>query len=671
MANSTNKIFVDKMGGRPSTEYIGQPGEIFYDPAVGDLRLSDGLTVGGTALLSEQFAGVYRGFQAGVNFFRNTNDQDIAQIIIHNAEGKVDYINYTIDTNNDDFYATNLSQQDQEGNNATKVIMMNLYGSTISDKTPILSVSDVRTFVRKFIDTVLFDDQDNERETIAEVKTAFYAASVALQQSLPDGALFENFAFDDLGRVHNPEYTNPTGVTASADIVFWINDLAETTSTNYDDLTNVLIRSAGGGFEVGDQLVMTGGQMGGTDGVNDLTLTVTGLKNGGVHQLTMTSGGTGFYPHVFPNNIITATGGSGTNCGIHINTCTETGVIVSWEIAYGGGGGYTALDELSIASPGGGDPATFEVTTVQDGGIQSWTISGTAYRGSPETVSNGYWPKMHIDDGEGDQYDDGNWLSTDESVNIVNCDLYDRKMEILSSTITGITLQEGMYCTYKNNDYDTNSFRLVSQSTDNPNVWFIDDQLTESDIMVRIDGIPYNSGDVQTTNNAFGPGSKYVTLYDNSIFAMVVFDANIDSAYYNGEMGADGGGYKEVSTLLGARTVDYSVKIIPQTLVGNNNYYLKPTDAGKHIYYNDGGDNNVWLWAGSSENFPIGTAITIVSGEDGWTFIRSDDSNVKIWGAGLDTISNDFYIPANSMATLLKVAKDKWMLSGAGLGNDD
>jgi hypothetical protein len=178
------------MGGRPSTAYIGQPGEIFYDPAVGDLRLSNGSTVGGTALLSEQFAGVYRGFQAGVNFFRNTNDQDIAQIIIHNAEGKVDYINYTIDTNNDDFYVTNLSQQDQDDNNATKVIMMNLYGRTMSGWVAILSVTDVRTFVRKFIDMVIYDDQDNERETLAEVKTAFYAASVALQQSLPDGSLF-------------------------------------------------------------------------------------------------------------------------------------------------------------------------------------------------------------------------------------------------------------------------------------------------------------------------------------------------------------------------------------------------------------------------------------------------------------------------------------------------
>lgn len=47
MSNKTFKLFADQMGGRPANTYIGVKGEIFYDPEVGNLRISDGSTVGG------------------------------------------------------------------------------------------------------------------------------------------------------------------------------------------------------------------------------------------------------------------------------------------------------------------------------------------------------------------------------------------------------------------------------------------------------------------------------------------------------------------------------------------------------------------------------------------------------------------------------------------------
>ena len=47
MANVTNKIFTDIMGGRDASEYIGKVGEIFYDPTTTILRISDGETPGG------------------------------------------------------------------------------------------------------------------------------------------------------------------------------------------------------------------------------------------------------------------------------------------------------------------------------------------------------------------------------------------------------------------------------------------------------------------------------------------------------------------------------------------------------------------------------------------------------------------------------------------------
>jgi hypothetical protein len=50
MANKTFKLFVDKMGGRQASDYVGNEGEIFYDPTTTSLRISDGSTPGGTSI---------------------------------------------------------------------------------------------------------------------------------------------------------------------------------------------------------------------------------------------------------------------------------------------------------------------------------------------------------------------------------------------------------------------------------------------------------------------------------------------------------------------------------------------------------------------------------------------------------------------------------------------
>jgi hypothetical protein len=50
MTNSTFKFFSEKMGGNPANTFIGQYGEVFYDPALGNLRLADGVTIGGLPL---------------------------------------------------------------------------------------------------------------------------------------------------------------------------------------------------------------------------------------------------------------------------------------------------------------------------------------------------------------------------------------------------------------------------------------------------------------------------------------------------------------------------------------------------------------------------------------------------------------------------------------------
>jgi hypothetical protein len=47
MTNITNKFLLEKIGGTDASSYIGKLGEVFYDPSVGNLRKSDGVTPGG------------------------------------------------------------------------------------------------------------------------------------------------------------------------------------------------------------------------------------------------------------------------------------------------------------------------------------------------------------------------------------------------------------------------------------------------------------------------------------------------------------------------------------------------------------------------------------------------------------------------------------------------
>ncbi len=52
MANKTFKAYVDKMGGIVATDYVGNEGDLFYDPDTTTLRISDGETPGGTVINS-------------------------------------------------------------------------------------------------------------------------------------------------------------------------------------------------------------------------------------------------------------------------------------------------------------------------------------------------------------------------------------------------------------------------------------------------------------------------------------------------------------------------------------------------------------------------------------------------------------------------------------------
>lgn len=48
--NTTYRVYVEKLGATSVSQFVGNPGEIFYDPADPKLKFSDGSTAGGLTL---------------------------------------------------------------------------------------------------------------------------------------------------------------------------------------------------------------------------------------------------------------------------------------------------------------------------------------------------------------------------------------------------------------------------------------------------------------------------------------------------------------------------------------------------------------------------------------------------------------------------------------------
>jgi hypothetical protein len=45
--NTIYRLYVEKLGAAPPSSFVGNKGELFYDPNIGDIRYSDGVTPGG------------------------------------------------------------------------------------------------------------------------------------------------------------------------------------------------------------------------------------------------------------------------------------------------------------------------------------------------------------------------------------------------------------------------------------------------------------------------------------------------------------------------------------------------------------------------------------------------------------------------------------------------
>jgi hypothetical protein len=345
----------EKLGGRSVDEFVGNQGELFWDPSTATLRVSDGVTVGGIPLgvgLADNVG--YRGFKAIVNRFWG-DDGSINQLFIYQVPDGADnqtpailakYKGFNVDVDNDDFLLTGLREVDS-------FFVVNIYGKNEDDlatdinRSPI-QLSALRNFAEKFIDLVIYGGADVETAELNIDLEAFdgnfYENISALKATLPELAYnfkyHQDFAGDD--------YT-VSSTTSTSDAVLSLRGTFEVDAdgVQYMKYRTDGIQDAGEGFVVGQTITILGEDIlqanddvdvFGVDGVNNAVITVEEVdETGAITDWSVTGNGR----LVFPINRIGDGGDDQYDTGNYMNVIFTGGEEFN-EINYSHGDTLTA-----------------------------------------------------------------------------------------------------------------------------------------------------------------------------------------------------------------------------------------------------------------------------------------------------------------------------------------
>lgn len=477
--------------------------------------------------------GGYRGFYAGINRFFG-DDPNMTQVFISKSANAIYKNKDTYETDSEDFYVTGLSGSDT-------VVILNIYGLDVKKA---LKVKHIRKFVEKFVDIVLYTNETLNSD-LAVIRDSFYDNIELLTSSLPVGSLYNQFAFQDkdIEYTITPSNYNTTSMTGSGTFSLY-KSVGDNKGYN-------IFGGEGGpsnnnnstyGFEVDDIITVSGTAIGGQSPDNDATIYVRSIYNGVIDTFEVYNQGTGYTDGFY--DVIS----NGNYAYVYITTAT--GSVIDAELLYAGTGYEVILGE-GYTILGGGNDASIGVLSIKNGVINNYDVVGTPDYRSPYRNSENPWPVMHIADGGNDQHDDGNYITTDKSITQFigsieegNNDAILTVTEIISGTIS-----VGQTVRHNEDDYTILTGTLTGGVGTYSISGYYDNDLSEQ--IFTAYGINYGGGEI-VESNTFGTGSSYITLYDESIFAMVAINTDVDKVWYTGDAGSDGNpnSKKEVNVLI-------------------------------------------------------------------------------------------------------------------------
>jgi hypothetical protein len=474
-------------------------------------------SIGATGPAGSGISNGYRGFYAGINRLSGQYP-NITQIFISKSANAI-YKNKTDNPDNEDFYVSNLTGSDT-------VVILNIYGA--DNKKP-LKLKDIRNFVEKFVDIVLHTNETLNSD-LTVIKELFYDNIQLLTNSLPTGSLYNKFAFqeEDIEYILTPSNYNTTSMTGSGTFsLFKGNDGYYFGGEGANDNFTF-------GFQEDDIITISGTALGGQSPDNDVTIYVNDTNNGVINTFDIFDSGSG-YTNGFCNVY-----GPGSWAYAYITTSATgsvTGVQLIWP-----GADYTVNLGEGYTIQGGNEDASIRVLSIRDGFIGDYDMVGTPDYRSPHRNSENPWPATHINDGGNEQYDRGNFITTDKSItefigSIEEFEVNNGEYNILTVTeIISGTLSVGQSIRH-----DLENYRILTGTLNGGvGTYSVSDYYNNdrSEQIFKAYGINYGAGEV-VENNTFGTGSSYVTLYDESIFAMIAINTDINEIYYTGDYGSD------------------------------------------------------------------------------------------------------------------------------------
>jgi len=181
-----------------------------------------------------------------------------------------------------------------------------------------------------------------------------------------------------------------------------------------------------------------------------------------------------------------------------------------------------------------------------------------------------------------------------------------------------------------------------------------------------LNGINYDIDEVDLTSANNYAGTLIVEPYVNTGTTVTVveaagdFSVDLFDVNHTVEIVRDMDGGRIV--FADGSTQSTSAQDIPQRTYTGQKYTLGLKDRGHHIYCQEANDNIVVPYD-ARVPFPIGTVITIVNDSGSTVYINTEGAGTSMFIAGDDYYSN---IQLNNLgiATLLKVGREKWVISG-------
>jgi Major tropism determinant N-terminal domain len=333
---------------------------------------------------------LYKGLQASYGVIHSNGDSDelnVNKIVIHKPAATTTTIHPT--SSDDDFQVSGLGTSDV-------VAMFVVYGDVNGAKP----LSDLQAFAESVIDLViLIDGEEGEFRTVDAMKTAFYG-NYQILASAANG-LYTDFEFFE-GNV--PAINGGvTTVREGSGAIFEIQDLGDGTYNGSG------VISGGINYLPGHKIKILGSALGGVDGVNDCIITVNSVDSEGISGRSVEGVAAG-------TELVTYGPVTGTNynvgSGFTVSTVGRYGPGMSVNAS---GTNYVVGDVITLLGSNitnGTTPENDITITVEQ--VFSGEVTDYARLGTTPDV----WRTNSIDDGGEDQYDTGNFISTNLANNI-------------------------------------------------------------------------------------------------------------------------------------------------------------------------------------------------------------------------------------------------------------